>query len=792
VTSRQAIRANFNIEKHNPTMVLHRLSIQRLLLLTTIGVTAIMGIILLTAKASINRSTGNYTTLSRIDQLEECALRLRKNEKDFLEVDTKNPHFFATGQSRYVSDYDSLLSVTKKIIGELKDNDAFASDERQQDVVAMERGLSGYNRSFKELVALVQSVGFKDEGVVGSMRNAIHEVEGELSKASSPSLMVDMLMLRRHEKDYMLRHDTTYVSKFDGQMASMLKKVKSPAMASLLGSYKKYFEEYVAMSEKMGIGENRGISASMSINASRFEQALEHARSQIREHERRSSNRSLFVLFAVIILLSVLVATILSLTSTHILKSIKKLQGYLSQLGKGELPETIKVESSDEIAEMELSINKLVGALSNTRDFAVAVGNGNFEAKISVFDNSGEVGESLLEMRKKLSQVAQERQRQEEESRTRLWINEGIALVNDVVNKGKDDIEELCYEFILGIARYSGVNMAGILLEERDGDGVSFLTMVATYALDRRKYNKKRVEIGEGLAGMCFFEKEKIYITDVPASYSPICSALGEASPRCVVVIPLIVDSKAIGVMELASFKVFEAVELELFERAAGILAARLLGLRTSLSTSRLLEQTKKQAQEMAAQEEELRQNLEELHATQEAFEHREAQLYQQMEQKEKEIAQVKHDADGERAGFLERLAVHKQAIDAFGTAFLLAEFDLKGNLEWANGKFCQTFAVDLDFVESFNILLCDAIANREKELQKWEDLRKKVAYVGPLDLLAGNRVVKLTASYQVVMGMKVKGERVFFSAAVIGEQLMDGELPNHKMGEVALETVEN
>lgn len=773
-------------------MVLYKFSLKKLLLYTSIGIVAVLIIIVFTTRYSINSSISNYTTLSQMDELTECALRLKKSERDFVMIDVKNPQFFMSGQSRYVAQFDSICSQTRMLLGDLKKDNVFSSDALSNDLAKMEQGLSGYGKAFKEMVAMRRELGFKDEGVIGKMRGAIHEVENELNTESSFEQISEMLMLRRHEKDYMLRKDTSYVSKFEEQMSVMLSKTSAPTMVSLLYTYKKFFEDYVALDQKIGLTENTGINAAMNRSSALFEASLADARAAIKEKEQSSTSRSLFVLFAVILLLSGFVVVILFLSSNHILKSIKKLQSYILRLGKGELPDKIKVEGSDEIAQMEGSLNELISALSNTRDFAVEVGNGNFEAKISVFDNSGEVGESLLEMRKKLSQVAQERQRQEEESRIRLWINEGITLVNDIVNKGKDDIEELCNEFLTGVVKYSGLNQAGIMLEEKDDDEVSYLRMVATYAFDRRKCYQKRVEIGDGLAGMCFWEKETIFITNVPSDYSPIASALGEASPRCVVVIPLVVDSKAIGVMELASFKVFERVELELFERVAGILAARLLGLRTSLSTARLLEQTRMQAQEMAAQEEELRQNLEELHATQEAFEHREELLRLQMEQKEKEMEQAKLDVEAERANYLERLAVHKRTIDAFGTAFLLAEFDLKGNLEWANGKFCQIFSVDLDFIESFNILLCEFIVNKEEELRKWEGLRKEMPYVGPLNLSVGNHIISLTASYQPVMGVEIKGKHVFFSAAVVGESFEDCAMENQQPAEVSLEAIEN
>lgn len=266
----------------------------------------------------------------------------------------------------------------------------------------------------------------------------------------------------------------------------------------------------------------------------------------------------------------------------------------------------------------------------------------------------------------------------------------------------------------------------------------------------------------------CAFGKEMIYITDVPKDYSSISSALGEASPKCVIILPLLVDNIAIGVIEMASFKVFETIEIEFFERSVGILAARLLGLRTSVATSKLLEQTKLQAQEMAAQEEELRQNLEELHATQESLMVREDEMREQMHLFQEQMEQERAEANRERANYLERLAVHKRTMDAFGAAFLLAEFDLKGNLEWANGKFLQTFGVDHDFMESFNMLLCDHTIDKTQELQRWDMLRKGEPFIGEVTVCNGTLLVTLLANYQPVMGVETKGGHVFYSAATI------------------------
>lgn len=711
-------------------MILHQFSIKKILLFTSVGIIAILSIILIATKSSINSSIRNYVTLGKMDHLAECALRLRKNEQDFLRIDSKNPNFYVAGQSRYVSEYDSILLEVKKSIADLKSENVFESADLKSDLNDIEVGLSGYDKSFKDLVASVKNIGFKDEGIVGSMRKAIHEVEGELKKVSSYELMSDMLMLRRHEKDFMLRNDTSYVGKFNAQAATMSKKVSSATMQALLASYQQYFNSYVAATTKVGLNEKSGILAEMNSQSATFEKGLASAREKIEKKEHSSASNSLFVLFAAIAILSGMVVVILILTSNHIIRSIKKIQSYVLQLGKGELPEPLLVDGSDEIAQMEQSLNDLSIALKNTRDFAIEVGNGNFEAKISVFGNSGEVGESLLEMRKKLSQVARERQQQEEENQVRHWINEGISQVNDIVNKEKESIEELCTSFIVAIVRYTETNQAGILLEQHE-DSTTYLEMVSTYAYDKKKYYKKRVEIGEGVAGTCFWEKDKIFITDIPKNYSPIASALGEASPNCILALPLQDDKQTIGVLELASFKVFTEAQVSYFEKATSILAAKLISLKNTVETANLLEKSKQQAEEMAAKEEELKQNLEELHATQESFVQREEELKNSIAEVAQKLALKEQEAEQERRELLKKVEEQHQVMETLNKTVALAELDEEGSIKWNNNQFETYFNITKGEENTFNLRQNSETKDTELEAAKWEQLQKGKQHIG-------------------------------------------------------------
>jgi hypothetical protein len=126
-------------------------------------------------------------------------------------------------------------------------------------------------------------------------------------------------------------------------------------------------------------------------------------------------------------------------------------------------------------------------------------------------------------------------------------------------------------------------------------------------------------------------EKETIQLTEIPDDYVEITSGLGKATPSYILLVPLKHEEDVLGVIEIASFRVFEKHEVEFTERVAQSIASTILSVKINARTRMLLEQSQQQAEEMLAQEEEMRQNMEELQATQEEMS-RKAQEQKQRE----------------------------------------------------------------------------------------------------------------------------------------------------------------
>jgi methyl-accepting chemotaxis protein len=79
-------------------------------------------------------------------------------------------------------------------------------------VDAVAKGYSNYDKEFTAIEQAELRLGLNETlGLSGSLRGAVHDIEAKLKEANDPKLTSGMLMMRRHEKDFMLRRDQKYI-----------------------------------------------------------------------------------------------------------------------------------------------------------------------------------------------------------------------------------------------------------------------------------------------------------------------------------------------------------------------------------------------------------------------------------------------------------------------------------------------------------------------------------------------------------------------------------------------------
>ncbi len=305
-------------------------------------------------------------------------------------------------------------------------------------------------------------------------------------------------------------------------------------------------------------------------------------------------------------------------------------------------------------------IEKEVIALQDVHQQAIeliqSIGEGKENSNVTHTDNP--LVESLLSMQKQAYQLNQSENQ-------RRWANEGHALFLELLRTQTSDLETLFATIIGELVRYLQANQAGLFIINDTNPNDSFLEQVACYAYERRKYLKKRIDIGDGLVGQCYQESDTLLLTDIPADYVHITSGLGKATPTCLILIPLKTNTQLIGVLEMASFHTLENYHIAFLEKIGESIASTVASLKTNENTRHLLELAQVQTEQLRAQEEEVRQNMEELAATQE------------------ELTRQLHESEE-----LKRQLQARERV--FNHTTVLSESDLHGTILHVNDKLCQ------------------------------------------------------------------------------------------------------
>jgi GAF domain-containing protein len=205
-----------------------------------------------------------------------------------------------------------------------------------------------------------------------------------------------------------------------------------------------------------------------------------------------------------------------------------------------------------------------------------------------------------------------------------------------LVRAHQQDPAGLAQEAVRFLVKYVAAQQGGLFVLREENTG-NCLELAACYAFNRKKFVQKRVEIGEGLVGQTYLEGETTLLTEVPQGYTSITSGLGDATPGCLLLVPMKQNDTVVAVLELASFATYQPHQVAFIEKAGEFVASALTNAQNAARMQMLLEQSQQQTEMMKAQEEEMRQNLEELAATQEEMMRKERELEEKLRLAESE-----------------------------------------------------------------------------------------------------------------------------------------------------------
>ncbi|TAD98148.1 MAG: HAMP domain-containing protein [Bacteroidetes bacterium] len=435
----------------------------------------------------------------------------------------------------------------------------------------------------------------------------------------------------------------------------------------------------------------------------------------------------------------------------NIVNPVQKLTEALDKLAIGDVEVDLGIKTTDEIGKLAKSATSVVNHLKKSSEFAASIGEGKLDLDFSVQSAKDELGNSLLTMRDKLRKVA-------EEDKKQIWATEGAAKFGEIL-RNNSDLKVLCDQVISNLVKYLNANQGTIFLINEQDESRPFLEMAACYAFDRKKYTEMKINIGDGLVGQCFIEKDKIYLTNVPNDFINITSGLGNSNPKCILLVPLKSNDLIEGVIEIASFQELLPHEIAFIEKMAEAIASSVSDVKISEQTKMLLSRSQQQSEELRAQEEEVRQNMEELLATQEQMSQKEAETadlldgYRQREdelrENERNIQHFLDELKQKNASIDLRQNVILELMGKTGVSFI--EFDVHGIILYANEAFLSQMKYSLDEIKGkhHRMFVPKDKVDSAEYTNFWNDLRMGKEIIGTFERIDGNgEIIRLKGVY--------------------------------------------
>jgi methyl-accepting chemotaxis protein len=310
-----------------------------------------------------NRETAFWTKAQAVSALHEqitslklTLLEARRAEKDFL---LRNDEKYVVRNEEMVTRADRLLA------------EAVAHPEASiiADLLSRtKKELAAYRDAFSILAATRVRIGLNEtSGLLGSLRASVHSVESVLKDNEQSALTISMLLMRRHEKDFIARKEVKYIEEMKKRHAEFTAALAASSLPGTLAGditakMAAYQGDFLAMAEAtLNLnGQTKTLSDAYSMMepilteaADRQESAREVAQAtseQVRIEAERTGWIALSGIVAALIALSLVI-------SRGITKPLLTLGDVMHKLASDDLTVTISgADRRDEVGTMARSV----------------------------------------------------------------------------------------------------------------------------------------------------------------------------------------------------------------------------------------------------------------------------------------------------------------------------------------------------------------------------------------------------------------------------------------------------
>ncbi|WP_028862383.1 methyl-accepting chemotaxis protein [Psychromonas aquimarina] len=329
----------------------------KLILNVTVSILSML-VMLLLINYSSSSLQKDITLAQDIGKIESNTLQLRRHEKDFL----------ARKDGKYLDRFNEGIAVLNEGLSSLTEN-LNALGISNAEAVRLQNILGEYQIHFTNVVNTQKRIGFDPKsGFYGKLRQAVHSAEQAIGEDDFQALSI-MLKLRRNEKDYMLRLDDKYVTKFQGNFKKLktvirrgyLPDTQKTKINNALTVYQSAFLALVKEQKVLGYNSNQGLQKNMRESVHQVDAVLNTLVSKINEaviEYVTSINKLTYIIFAIALIISTIIAWFLG---RSILSAITLIKDSMLEVAEtNDLTISVNSKTNDELAVMANAFNHMI------------------------------------------------------------------------------------------------------------------------------------------------------------------------------------------------------------------------------------------------------------------------------------------------------------------------------------------------------------------------------------------------------------------------------------------------
>jgi methyl-accepting chemotaxis protein len=403
-------------------------------------------------------------TQRQAEEIKRLTLEIRKSEKDFLMREVTNPDFFTSGESKYSIQIKNYIDAINSNIELLENEDHLSNQEIKSNLKTLTGLFVKYNSTFEEIRRNTFEKGYKDHGLVGKLRNSIHYVESNIDELGlGDNIQAQMLMLRRNEKDFLLRKDLKYKQVFTQNLTVLENSLQENTVLddnqkrNLIQKIYSYRDDFFSVIEKeieIGLSEKEGHLGELRDEVHEVEPKVDAVSLSIEAYVEKYIKRNTNVLFGVIIIGIVLGVFISVLIVRSILEAlggeVKDVVEITEKVSNGDL--TVHFDDNTKgmmrsLRDMVLKLRQLVEEIKLGADQITTasqeVSSGSQQLSQGAMEQAASIEEVSSTMEEMTSNIQQSTDNVQETDRISKIAFEGVNNVHESSNKSMSSIQDI-------------------------------------------------------------------------------------------------------------------------------------------------------------------------------------------------------------------------------------------------------------------------------------------------------------------------------------------------------------